>query len=362
MLDRKIKVLHIADIHLGRDFNLKTDKRDESQIRKEEIWDSFEKIIEYGQDQGAELVLIAGDLYENDSISKSNLDRLAFIFSKFPGLRFYISLGNHDYISLKSEYLEKICPKNVFIFSNSLSFKEYKHVRIYGYSWDKVEYRENPINFLDLDPSYVNILLLHGMDASMSTYLPLDIEDLESYGFDYIALGHIHQPKKLGRVTYYSGSVEPLSFNNLGPHGGLFLDFVGKEVHVDFIKMAKRSYYDLDLDLSDLVDNRDLFEKARDLLRPVKKTDIIRLKLLGRKSKKLDLNELEILLSRDYKLLYLVDQSSPKLNFNKILEDNKDNIIGKYFAYVFNNFQEKEQRQLVQIGIQGFSLGDKYED
>lgn len=362
MLENKIKILHIADVHLGRDFNFSSKKVNESQVRKEEIWDSFEKALIFAEDEGVEIVLIPGDLYDNDKMTKSNLDRLAYILAKYQKLRFYISLGNHDHLSPKSDYLKKICSKNVHIFSNTLEFREYKNIRIYGFSWDRVEYQKNPLNLVDLDETYTNILAIHGMDVSISDYMPLDINYLEDLGFDYIALGHIHQPKKAGRLSYYPGSLEPMSFNNLGPHGGLLVELTGKEVKVDFIKMAQRSYYDLDFDVSEISANKDLFKGLMKVFVDIKRTDIIRLNLLGRKSKNLDFEELEAVLKRDYSLIYLVDKTSPKINFQRLLASNKDNIIGRYFDYVFNNFDERDQRQLVKIGLESFDLGDNYED
>lgn len=362
MLENKIKILHIADVHLGRDFNFSSKKVNESQVRKEEIWDSFEKSLSFAEDEGVEIVLIPGDLYDNDKITKSNLDRLSFIFAKFSKMRFYISLGNHDHLSPKSDYLKKISSKNVHIFSDFLEYREYKNIRIYGFSWDRVEYQKNPLRFIDLDKSYTNILSIHGTDSSLSDYLPLDIKYLEDLGFDYIALGHIHQPKKAGRLSYYPGCLEPLSFNNLGPHGGLLVEFSGKEAKVDFIKMAQRSYYDLDFDVSEISANKDLFKGLMKIFTDIKRTDIIRLNLLGRKSKNLDFEELETILKRDYSLIYIVDKTSPKINFQRLLAANKDNIIGRYFDYVFNNYDEKDQRQLVKIGLESFDLGDSYED
>lgn len=361
MSQNNIKVLHIGDIHLGRDFTSNSVAGEDFSIRKEEIWDSFENSLAFAEKNSIEIVLISGDLFENESITKSNLDRLAFIFGKYHKLRFYIALGNHDYISIKSDYLKKISPNNVFIFSDFLEYKEYKNIRIYGYSWNKVEYNISPIKHFDLDNNFVNILLIHGTDSKLSNYLPLDINLLEGYGFNYIALGHIHEPKKVGKVSYYCGALEPMSFNNLGPHGGLVVTFTDKKAVTSFEKFASRNYQILDFDISGLVNIKSFFEKAFIQLKDFSTRDFIRLNIIGKKNKNLDLLEVETILLRKFKHLTLVDNTSPNFDFVKILEDNKENLIGKYFEFVFNNFDEKEQRELVEIGLNSFPLGDEYE-
>ena len=62
-----VKILHTADIHIGaRDAFLGT----AAESRRFETLLTFEKIVDLAKEKSADLLVIAGDLFENNTIEE----------------------------------------------------------------------------------------------------------------------------------------------------------------------------------------------------------------------------------------------------------------------------------------------------
>lgn len=68
---KKVKILHCSDIHFDTPF--KELPKEIGTMRRAELRESFSKIINRGIDEKVDLVLLAGDLFDNDTIEKSTL-------------------------------------------------------------------------------------------------------------------------------------------------------------------------------------------------------------------------------------------------------------------------------------------------
>lgn len=362
MLNEKIKIFHLSDIHLDSEFSLNNILGYNFSKRREEIWKTFEDAFKFAKEEGVEIVLISGDLYENDFVTISSLDRIAIIFNKFKDIKVLITLGNHDFISSKSEYLKSIVHENVYIFSNKLEFVDYKYIRIYGFSWDRRNYVHFPININNLNNNYFNVLSLHGMTSSNSEYLPIDIKNPSLKEFDYIALGHIHKPTKVTSNMYYCGSIEPLSFNNTGAHGGLLIEVERKDFHVDFIPLAKRNYEIIEIDSTEILNNQELYDLIKNKLKSVSTDDIIKIIVKGSKREILDLIQMELILKSEFELIEISDETTLHYNIEDLIYKNKDNLIGKYFDFIFDNYKDEELKELIKIGIESFPLENNNEN
>ncbi|MFB0971831.1 MAG: DNA repair exonuclease [Tissierellia bacterium] len=361
MHNGKFKILHLGDIHLGREFSLEGVVGSAFSLRREEIWKTFEMALEFAKNSDVKIVLIPGDLYENDSMSLSNLDRLNYLFEKYGDINFVISLGNHDHISVKSEYLASNSPKNVYIFSESLEYVEIEQkVRIYGFSWSKVEYEYFEIPEVSLDDNYINILSIHGTNSPANNYLPLDIPKLESWGFDYIALGHIHKPGRIGEKTYYSGSIEPLSFSDIGERGGFLIDFTNGNHMVNFVNFASRQYRILEVDVTGIVNNIELYACVEELIKNIDEKDFLKINFFG-KHNNLELEQLNNIFGQRFFYFELVDLTTSLIDVDVLLYENKNNLLGKYLTHVLENYSGKEQEKLINIGIEVFPWREEFE-
>ena len=67
-----LKVIHTADIHLDSPFSL--ENAETAALRREELREMFRRLCRYIGDQKADLVLIAGDLFDTEKVTRSSLE------------------------------------------------------------------------------------------------------------------------------------------------------------------------------------------------------------------------------------------------------------------------------------------------
>lgn len=191
-----------------------------SKERAQALWDTFRKIIAAAGDMQADLLLIAGDLFHQQPLQRE-CKEVNYLFSTIPATRVVLIAGNHDYITPSSPYLTYPWEKNVTVLSSetpdSVYFPEL-HTEVHGFSYHRREIREALCDDLTApDDGRFHILLAHGGDEN---HVPLHMNRLARSGFDYIALGHIHQPHLWDKAPIaFCGSPEPLDRTDIGRHG-----------------------------------------------------------------------------------------------------------------------------------------------
>lgn len=227
-----IKIFHMGDVHLdspfsGGDLYAKERKRAEARAL-------FARVIEYIKSGGYDLVLIPGDLYEADALSREGAE---FLRAQLGSLDcpVVIAPGNHDPYVAGSFYAGKL-PENVFVFrGEELSHFDFedKKIRVYGYAFTGNSYRKNPLaGFEREDSSMIDLLCAHGDVASpVSPYAPLSVPDMENVGFAYCALAHIHRPPQIiegDTCIAYSGFLCGRGFDETGDGGAVSVSIFDK--------------------------------------------------------------------------------------------------------------------------------------
>jgi exonuclease SbcD len=232
-----MKFLHIADLHIGKCLNQKSLLEDQKII--------LDQIVKYMEDYNIEVLMLAGDIYDKQIPSKEavNLfnDFLCDLILKHH-YKVYIISGNHDSTErlnfassiLKNEglYIETYAnaPISKYEFHD-----EFGKVNLYmlPYSsplYTRVKFDSTCNNYSEMIKYYVensnidfskrNILLthhtfLHNNMASFSdSEVRFNIGGTEGIDaayfkdFDYVALGHLHNPQYVNRHHIrYSGSI-----------------------------------------------------------------------------------------------------------------------------------------------------------
>lgn len=223
-----VKILHTGDVHLDSPFTLEDPSR--SQARRSELRSAFSSMMTYVKTSGTALCLIAGDLLDNEFATKETVAFLLREFAAAPECTFVISPGNHDPYTENGVYAKTLFPKNVHIFkSGEVEKLELDELGcdVYGYAFTSHFMERNPmIGVRPDDPSRINILCAHGDTASpISKYCPITERDIFDSGFDYIALGHIHNSvgiQREGDTTYaYCGCLEGRDYSESGYKGAI---------------------------------------------------------------------------------------------------------------------------------------------
>src|SRR5271157_358971 len=205
------RFVHTADIHL--DSPLRTLALREPQLadliggatRK-----AFAAIIDLCLEEQVDALLIAGDLYDGEQTSMKTARFLADQLRRVhdAGIATFVIRGNHDAESRITN--ELTLPESVKVFKGRAEAVTLSRgaldVAVHGISFKDKHAPESLLpKFRGPNEGAVNIGMLHtslGGSPPHDRYAPCAPADLQATGFDYWALGHIHQRfVERGRAT-----------------------------------------------------------------------------------------------------------------------------------------------------------------
>lgn len=329
-----VKIIHTADIHLDSPFSLLDVQK--AQMRKNELRETFTAIVQLAESEKADIMVIAGDLFDSGFVTKETAELLVSLFSSVPMCRFVIAPGNHDYVWGRSPYRKENFPKNVYIFDKEqiscFSFPEIG-VDVYGYAFTSDSYLENPLEKkVQIQKSKINILVAHGDVGGKSKYCPISVSDIMKSGFDYVALGHIHAGGKVqiaGNTYYaYSGCPEGRSFDECGTKSVIVAELqkISTQLSANFRnhRTCKRRYEKMAVDITGVSTQEELCECVKNAVEKegLGEDVLLRVRLTGRISpettlypKKLNAAALGVF------YLEVEDASVPLLNYDELKND-----------------------------------------
>lgn len=262
----KVKIIHCSDFHFDTPF---TDyDRVAAEGRKEDLRETFQKIISLAKEEDVKIILISGDFFDNDTVSYETMTLIRKSFEQVPQIKIFISPGNHDPNNVKTFYSTFQWPDNVHIFKELIERIDIEELNlsVYGYGFGKHYQREGVLNgFIVEDNSKINIMVMHGevvKGNSLSDYNPITEQQISGSGLDYLALGHVHSFSGInlcGNTRWcYPGCPEGRGFDELGPKG-VILGEVGKGyINLSFLELCKRRQEVLEIDISDSENYEDI--------------------------------------------------------------------------------------------------------
>ena len=234
------RFLHAADIHLdsplkglaGQEGN--TADRVRTATRQ-----AFDQLIGLAIEEQVDFLIIAGDLYDGDWRDyKTGLFFVGQIGRlKKAGIPVYLLHGNHDAESQITKRLE--LPGNVQVFGASKP-GTYDigdlNVALHGRSFRQRDVTDNLVLDYPLPVSGAfNIGVLHtglGGMTGHANYAPCSLDDLVNKGYDYWALGHVHQASVLHEKPYvvFSGNLQGRHVRETGAKGAKLVTVEENEV------------------------------------------------------------------------------------------------------------------------------------
>ena len=234
-----MRFLHLSDLHLGKRVNEFSMLEDQAYILKE--------ILNIIDEQKVEAVLIAGDIYDKVIPSAEAVRLLDDFLTRIAAreLPVFLISGNHDsaeriafgsrLMSSRQIYLSPVFESDVEPITIS---DRYGEIHIYMlpfvkpslvkrvYPEEEIITYQDAVNaavqHMQIDTDKRNILLAHQFvtgaarcDSEELSVGGLDDVDASIFdGFDYVALGHLHGPQKIGKETVrYSGTPLKYSFS-----------------------------------------------------------------------------------------------------------------------------------------------------
>jgi DNA repair exonuclease SbcCD nuclease subunit len=224
-----MKFLHTADIHLDSPLHrLEAYEGAPVEEIRQASRRAFENLIDLAIDEAVDFVLIAGDLFDGDW--KDYNTGLCFIkqVRRLSAARItvFIISGNHDAAGKMTRSLPY--PENVHVFSfrkPESKILEDLSVAVHGQSFAKAAVTENlAIDYPDPIPGYFNVGLLHTSLTGRQgheNYAPCALGDLINKGYDYWALGHVHQFETVAAnpPVVFPGCIQGRHIREAGPKG-----------------------------------------------------------------------------------------------------------------------------------------------
>ncbi|MEW8957160.1 exonuclease SbcCD subunit D [Clostridium sp.] len=256
-----VKILHCGDLHFDTPF--KEGDNDFSEKRKEDLRETFSNILNKSLEEKVDLVLIAGDFFDNMTLTKTTLNFIQRKLEEVKPLKIFISPGNHDPFNEKSLYSLINWPSNVHIFKEEIEkvYIDELNVNIFGIGFKETHVKESLLKGFndkyDLKNSKeINLMVIHGEIAKgeeINNYNPITFKEIGDSNLNYIALGHRHSFSKIQREknTYYSysGNPEGRGFHETGDKGVVIGNVYKDYVDLKFLPLCKRRYEILDVNI-----------------------------------------------------------------------------------------------------------------
>ena len=358
-----MKIIHTGDVHLGAATrNLPLEK---AAIRKKEILDSFRRLCAYAQGQGVAVVLIAGDLFDEERVDNALRVEVLSIIERSAPVCFFYARGNHDSGAFAQEGL----PKNLYVFSKNRTWQSYdlpENITITGVDGEYLsaeKYRE-----LQLRPERYNIVVLHGELAQneRAETGTIALTKLQGKYIDYLALGHIHIPMQQtarldGRGVYrYCGCLEGRGFDECGKRGCFLLEIgEGRLLKEQFLSFATREVCEVAADISACETYYDVERAALSALQSVNAQNVVKLVLRGRHKAGLskDVSLLASRLSQNFFFMKVTDESSIVIDYAAFQNDLSER--GEFVREVCRyQMSESERAEILDVGLKALAGED----
>ena len=238
--EEEVRFIHAADIHLDSPLTGLSAYQDApAELLRTATRDAFENLVSEAISEAVDFMVIAGDLYDggwrdfNTGIFfVRQMGRL-----KLAGIPVYLLLGNHD---AENEMTKKlVLPDNVHKFptgkAGTFKLPELR-VALHGRSFKEAATTENlAVNYPDPVAGWLNIGVLHtalGGNTVHANYAPCSIAELEARGYQYWALGHVHEHRvwKGASTIAFPGNLQGRHIRETGPRGALMVTAHGAEI------------------------------------------------------------------------------------------------------------------------------------
>lgn len=342
-----MKFIHIADIH----WNAAPDSgKPWSQMCKRTIKHTFQALISYVEEEQIPLLLIAGDLFNHQPLSRDLRD-INSLFMTIPNTRVVMIAGEHDYISPSSSCLSFNWNQNVTFLSakelTSVYFPEL-NLEVHGFSYHCPQIRKPLLDHVRAPrDNRFHILLVHGGDE---THLPFTKEGLRATGFDYIALGHSHKPEVfIENMAAYPGSLEPVKKTEFGSHGYIEGEIGLSGTHFRHIPFAQLQYISLVIHITPEITNLELQTLLKEEMEARGRKNIYRFRLKGicHPMTNFDLESLK----KQYRIIDVINQCEPDFDYELLYKEHKGDMIGLFIDRFYKPDMKPAEKKALIYGL-----------
>lgn len=350
-----MKIIHCADLHL--DSKMESIFPSElSKIRKAEILETFKNMVKYAKENNIGIIMISGDMFDSSVIQEKVKEFVLDVISEYQDIDFLYLCGNHDENSFINSLEKK--PNNLKTFNSEWTYYRYNNLVIAGCELNDIN---NKLLYtsLDLNENDINIVMLHGQETTFDVKSDSDIiniKSLQNKNIDYAALGHIHS-YKVGKIDnrgiyVYSGCLEGRGFDETLDKGFVELTIEDKKIKHKFVKFAKRTLHEIDVDISGIESLRNLQKAITDKTDAIHPDDLVKINLVGTytTNTKKDIINFENLLKEKFFFGRVKDKTKIKIN----IEDYKYDVsvTGEFIRSVLSSGETEDNKgNIITLGL-----------
>ena len=275
----EFKFIHAADLHLGSPLVGIASRDPELAARLAAASrQAFTALVDQAITHRVTFLIIAGDVYDGEWKDTS----IGLFFNRQvsrlirAGILVYTLRGNHDAESVVTQSVR--LPDGVFEFSSraaeTVTLDDLK-VALHGRSFPNRAVPENLVaSYPPARAGWFNIGVLHtSCDGrpEHDPYAPCSLGDLVSKGYQYWALGHIHEYEPLHADPHvlFSGNLQGRGVHECGAKGALLIHVNNDEVKVERLIVDRARWFDIPVDVEGVTEINEIHDRLSRLLHPL---------------------------------------------------------------------------------------------
>lgn len=290
-----MRIVHTADWQIGRVFadphGPDDDGRSPAGALHDARFAAVESIARLADSHGADIVLVAGDVFDQQALSDATLRRLVNAMSGFSG-HWLLLPGNHDASLAESVWtrLERlqVLPGNIRLALHPETH-EYPDLQLAVLAAPLTQRQTHddltaPFDHWQTPPGWFRVGMAHGsvdgiLPAAADSPNPIAADRAQLARLDYLALGDWHGLKQIDERTWYSGTPEPDRFVANEPGHVLLVDIAapGALPQVSSHRVATYCWHALTMEVHGRAD----VEQLATQLAPLASPDVVKLKISG---------------------------------------------------------------------------------
>lgn len=231
------RFLHTADWQMGRYYS--RFENDDAVALAEARFTAIERLAQLANDERCDAVLVAGDVFDAQTVADRTIRRVFNAMSGFSG-PWVMLPGNHDAALAESVWTRarrlNAVPDNVHLALEPgvVELKEQGLAVLAAPLTQRHTHSDLTENFehLDTPPGLLRVGLAHGsvqglLADDIDSANPIAADRAAQANLDYLALGDWHGVKQINARTWYSGTPEPERFRNNEAGVALVVDIAG---------------------------------------------------------------------------------------------------------------------------------------
>lgn len=272
-----VRFIHAADLHIDSPLiGLSAYEGAPLHLLRGATREALRRLVDGAIREEVRFVVIAGDVY--DGAWKDYSTGLWFSSEMArlgaTGIDVYLLHGNHDAESEITKTL--VLPPNVHVFSSrradTFRIDDLK-VALHGRSFRTAATFDNLVQSYPAPvEGWFNIGVLHTAlegNVNHARYAPCSLAELVARGYDYWALGHVHEAAVLSERPgiAYPGNLQGRHIKETGPRGALLVSVDDRTVALSPMYVDVLRWHMLDVDVSTANTFDEVVGAGRDALR-----------------------------------------------------------------------------------------------